>query len=191
MKTAEGTVTVEGEMKQHSGQAYTLFSNSINNMCITMGMLHLTNVYLAYFKGDDSLIIASEIEVDVQARDLITACGMNMKAHIDLVPEFTGFIVTKHGYFPDLLRKCTRVITKKISNEAYFNELKLNVAQDLAVVQQPEQLTEGLTQLSRHYAQNGIDLNYHELEYLYFYLQDFGRREYSELNYSRFENFSG
>jgi hypothetical protein len=173
MHTDDGTVVLDGLWKQHSGIAYTLLFNTINNACLCAGFIEWEGLVFAAFKGDDSIIIAKHITIDRESEQLIGECGMLMKAHLDRTPEFTGFVLTKHGYFPDVVKKAARVLTKKIIDNKYFEDLRANVKADLACVTTPEAMQAGIFALTQHYREEGVFFSTHDIELIYFYLQDF------------------
>jgi hypothetical protein len=161
-------------------------------MAMTMGILETDGLRLAYFKGDDSLIIAEDVTIDPVAEKLIGACGMKAKSFMNLVPEFTGFIITPLGYFPDLLRRLGRLLSKNITSKEYFQDLRLNVNQDMAVVHDPEQIQVGLRASVKHYRETGIEVTMEELETIYFYILNFlNTVGYHDLQIARKHNFVG
>lgn len=181
MRTVNGVITVDGYDKQHSGQSYTLFSNTINCASLTCSLVDWDSLVLGLFKGDDSLLIARNVQLNSEAAKLIAACGQITKAELGMVPEFTGFVITELGYFPDVLRKTARIVSKSIPDRAYFDSLKLNVAADLAVVESAQQKCVGIAAATRHYNEKGIPINETEVSYLFDYLAHFNEIGFEQL----------
>lgn len=183
-RTKAGTTRVQGNDKQHSGQTATLLFNTEDCSCLTLGMLDIDGLTMALFKGDDSSIWARDIRIRPEAFQLAQAAGHKFKLVWSDTPEFAGFFINKHGFYPDVIKKVARLLTKKIVDRAYFDELILNVAADTEVVFTGEQAIAGAYSVARHYTDAGLPISVASVEYLFDYLRSFRNASFDHLQYT-------
>lgn len=132
-----------GRFKQQSGQPYTFDYNSLNCLAINGVLFEFTDFTVAAFKGDDFYICSDNLRISTVGRELMEEMGFKCKIGVEEISEFVGYIVTRNGFFPDLLRICQKLLNKAIDDEKYFDELKLAAYDRLQVISTYKQLVLG------------------------------------------------
>jgi hypothetical protein len=171
--------TVPGTWKQHSGQPFTLTGNAIFNMS-AMGMVYnYKNLKLAAFKGDDSIIIAERIEkIYLGEKLIVDLCGFKIKVQTPAICEYIANIITPHGhFFPDVIRRVSRVLTKVYSDHADWTEQKLSLCDCLDVVKDDEMYDLGLQAAMLYYEQEGIKITIEEIHAMFITLKTLSQKD--------------
>ena len=153
---------------QHSGQPFTLDGNTLFNMSSIGACYELKDLICASFKGDDSIILCRSIKEQTINKDTIRdICGYKIKTCNYAVPEYIANIITFQGkFFPDVLRRTTRVLNKIHSTEVAWDETKKSVADSLDVVMDDSEFYIGCMVAQRFYQQYGIHISAAEVGYL-------------------------
>jgi len=168
--------TIYNDLMQHSGSSDTIHGNSKLTMGANGACFTFKDLKFAAFKGDDTYILArgwgkvkcwdagtlSKLE-SVGGKDLAKLFGFNLKIDETPVGEFICNFVTPTGFFPDLLRRISRIISNIHASDEKFNEAKLNLAECLTVVRDQNSLNLGLEYARTYYNHNGINITSDEL----------------------------
>lgn len=163
---------LDGVWKQHSGQPFTLDGNTMFNM-MAMGMCYdWTVLDAASFKGDDSVLLGEGFRERVHdTRTYIELTGYKIKAFYVPILEYISNIVTPAGkFFPDVVRRVSRVISKIYTTHADWDEQKLSITDSLDVIETPEDMEQGCHVASRFYNHFGIKITPEEVRTLLMYL---------------------
>ncbi|QKQ15122.1 hypothetical protein 1 [Forsythia suspensa hepe-like virus] len=150
---------LDGEYMQHSGQPFTLDGNTMFNMSC-MGMcFEFVNMIFASFKGDDSYILAESIKPIMVGHDTLYAIlSYKLKYDFQNISEYIANIITPTGFFPDVLRRTSRILTKIYTVADDWEEIKKSTADALDVIADDQELYEGAIIASEFYKQQRIDL---------------------------------
>jgi len=163
--TDESYIMLSGEWKQHSGQVFTLAGNTLFNMLIMGAVYQYDHIVVAAFKGDDSIIICKGYEeVKYNTTTLLKETGYKIKLETPDIPEFIANIVTPHGWFPDVIRRTSRVLTKVYTTNTDWDEVKKSVTDCLDVIHDECERRMGCVVASRFYAQFGIKITPEEVD---------------------------
>jgi len=140
-----------GNQKMHSGEPLTLFGNTLFNMMATALIVEFNILVVAVFKGDDSLVIGTNIKPNPKSLNWCSSRGLQLKIENPPFAEFAGFIVTPYGYFPDVIRKATKFLSNIYYNPAHFREAIINLDADLACITSHAALNHGCHALAEYY----------------------------------------
>lgn len=174
--TSEGDTNIsaflDGIWKQHSGQPFTLDGNTMFNM-MAIGMCYdWTQLDAASFKGDDSALLGEGFKERLHdTRTYIDITGYKIKAFYVPVLEYISNIVTPAGkFFPDVIRRVSRVISKIYTTHADWDEQKLSITDSLDVIETPEDMEQGCHVAARFYNFFNIKITPDEVRTLLMYL---------------------
>ena len=165
---------LEGAWKQHSGQPDTLNGNTTFNM-MAMGACYVyTDIQFASFKGDDSIIAARKITQDVDGQCSIQElAGFRIKEDFAQIPEYIANIVLPNGtFFPDVIRRASRVLSKVYSDKADWNEQKKSLLDCLDVVLDDRHYQYGLSVAEQYYREHNIAVTKDEISAIFVWLND-------------------
>lgn len=169
---------LEGVWKQHSGQPATLLGNTIFDISLIGMAYEYGEIYFAAFKGDDSFTISDKLEPSMDGQQTcIKTCGVKLKTDDCDVPEFIANFVTPQGFFPDVLRRASRVVSRVYTGESDWNDMRRSVADSLAVVKNAEAMNVGIQTATIGYNLRGINLQRGDVEVLTQFLHDCVYRE--------------
>jgi hypothetical protein len=174
--------TIYNDLMQHSGSSDTIHGNSKLTMGANGACFNFKDLKFAAFKGDDTYILArgwskvkcwdagtlSKLE-SVGGKDLAKMFGFNLKIDETPVGEFICNFVIPTGFFPDLLRRISRIISNIHASDEKFDEAKLNLSECLTVVRDQNSLNLGLEYARTYYNHNGINITSDELYVLWKY----------------------
>jgi hypothetical protein len=155
---------LDGVWKQHSGQPFTLGGNTQFNMMVMGAIYKYQNVILACFKGDDSYIVCEKCEEVLGMHkgtemSLTNMCGYKIKMHRVKVGEYIANIVTPDGkFFPDVIRRTSRVISKIFSDKADWEEQRQSLHDAVDVIENEEDKQHGAYAASAFYKQFDINI---------------------------------
>nr|WAY16526.1 nonstructural polyprotein [Hepelivirales sp.] len=174
--------TIYNDLMQHSGSSDTIHGNSKLTMGANGACFKFKDLKFAAFKGDDTYILARawskvnswdagslSLIASVGGKDLASLLGFNLKIDETPVGEFICNFVTPTGFFPDLLRRVSRIVSNIHSSDEKFDEAKLNLAECLTVVRDQFSLNIGLEYARTYYNHNGINITADELYTLWKY----------------------
>jgi nitrogen regulatory protein PII len=164
------TISFKGFWKKHSGEPFTLIFNTCNNMSVSGLLINFERLTIAGFKGDDDAIIGVEITQDTEGRKLIDRLGFKTKLFIRDVIEFIGYVVTDKGFYPDMIRRVCKTLTKVFRDKESFIEYQKAMIDYVQLIRNGGidlQLT-GRTALCAYYNANlkEINSNIDSLNYL-------------------------
>nr|QXV86606.1 nonstructural polyprotein [Mamastrovirus sp.] len=118
-----------------SGEANTLFGNTLVTMCVN-ALMFPGNFRWAAFKGDDSIVAEPERVNAVSAVEETT--GMICKLQQEPVPEFVGFLIGD-SVVPDLKRMVGKVIGKSFPDaQESRDSLRKSIADRLGLLKHDE-----------------------------------------------------
>ncbi len=169
----QDTITLlRGVFKKHSGEPATLDGNTWFNRAVTCMCIKWKNPYIAGFKGDDSIIIADEITIQKHGRDsLWKHLGYQFKVNLVKYPEYIANIITPEGFYPDLIRRTSRVISKIYGDRVDWEETRMSTADSLSVINNSYSEL-GISFLVEHYKEIGINITIDECKILHKFLRD-------------------
>jgi len=157
--------------KQTSGNMYTLVLNTMNNIAIVYAILEMDDIVLNLFKGDDSGINARDIRIRTEMQQLFMQGGYKFKIATTECPEFATFFYGKYGFFPDVYRKCARLLSRVIPNEAEFEQLMRNVENDMSVILCDEAIEYYSAMSVMHYFNHGFNITRGDIYNCYNFLR--------------------
>lgn len=161
------TVTIlRGVFKKHSGEPATLCGNTWFNMAVIGMCVKFKNSAYRGYKGDDFLGIAKEIEIVKTGETYLwKSLGYKFKVQFVNYPEYIANICTPTGFYPDVIRRASRVISKIYNDKADWDEVKTSTADSLAVI---DNLNDECAQqfLLEHYKEVGIKITKNEVDVL-------------------------
>lgn len=153
-------ILLSGEWNQHSGQTFTLSGNTMHNQG-AIGMCYdFKDLVCASFKGDDLFAIARDInESKVGAQAIKDICGYQIKAYFVRYPEYiANIIVPYRGFFPDVVRRTSRILSKIYTCQDDWNEIRKSTADALDVIKNDEFLYDGAEYATKFYSQFNIHI---------------------------------
>jgi hypothetical protein len=183
---SDGVTTLVNEWLQHSGQLFTLSGNTLLNVAAVGAFVDFGDILYACFKGDDSHIRSTKsVPKKGNIGSMEKEYGYKFKMSNDKVSEFIANIVTPHGFFPDVLRRTTKVISKTYENKDDWEESRINIKESINVVLNNEHKLIGCLLASKHYAENGVIISAPEIELLYDYLHQLSKIDYESGDFKR------
>jgi len=156
-----------GVFKQHSGQPFTLDGNTIFNMGLIGACYDLGHIFFASFKGDDSFLTCQHVkENKIDSQTVTSACGFKVKMETQKTLEYIANIVTPFGFYPDVIRRVSRVVSKLYHCDQDWDEVKLSIADCLAVIQDDRQAMCGAEYAAMYYGERGIRVSADQVKLL-------------------------
>jgi O-acetyl-ADP-ribose deacetylase (regulator of RNase III) len=152
-----GNITLSGSQKQFSGSPFTITENTLCNCALMFAIFDYKNFRYALFKGDDSDVKCDDAQLSSYGRKLIESTKHKLKIHSGPVGEFAGYLITPHGFFPDLVRKAAKFFGKNYRDNAHFNEAQKSAFACTSMVKTATHLEYGLQASEAYY--NGIFAN--------------------------------
>nr|WAY16445.1 nonstructural polyprotein [Hepelivirales sp.] len=154
--------------KQDSGQKMTLFHNSSYTLSIMGSSFDFKNIKFVGVKGDDFICVSESAEVRFIGKERsIDKHGYKIKMLDGKMNEFIANIITPQGFFPDLIRRTTRIMSRLITHPDDWDEIKRNADDSLSVIRD---YGVGLDCAEMYYNERGIYISKQELEMLYHFL---------------------
>jgi hypothetical protein len=142
------------------------------NMTAIATCLSFTNLKFAAFKGDDMYVIAQDYKHNIiNEKTIADICGYKLKLESPRICEYIANIITPHGFFPDVVRRVGRVVSKIYTTQDDWQEMKKSVSDSIDVVLDDFNLVTGCEIASQYYNQYGIDLCAKEVEQLLRFLR--------------------
>lgn len=143
-----------------SGSLMTLTGNTVYNMMMIGACYNFHGLAFAAFKGDDSFIIAESIKhamwFGVKFSEF---CGYKLKDEYPNVPEFIANFITPLGFFPDVLRRVSRVCSRLVTHPDQWIEIRQSIRDCLDVIHTPEELHVGCKITSIAYQEMGLNIS--------------------------------
>lgn len=171
-KVYTASAMLEGKWQQHSGQIHTLGSNTLYSMGALGACFDFGEFIAAGFKGDDSFVLCHSYKAYKEmGTPLYKKAGFDFKIETPLIAEYIANIVTPFGFVPDLLRRCSRVVSKIYKTTDDWEEIRLSTA-DALVVTNESNLNIALGWLQKYYTDKGINVTISQLEDIWFYLKN-------------------
>nr|WAY16373.1 nonstructural polyprotein [Hepelivirales sp.]WAY16429.1 nonstructural polyprotein [Hepelivirales sp.] len=147
-----GFMVLKGKMKKQSGEIFTIDFNTAVCMAANGYMLDIVDLVLAQFKGDDSNIAAEDIRLSKEGREFLINGGMKPKLHIhEGSGEFTGYIQTPYGPYPDTIRRVAKAFSKVFKDEKDLDEFKLAMHDYVSGINNHAQQVQGKYSLMHYY----------------------------------------
>lgn len=155
-----------------SGSKMTLTGNTVYDMGIIGGEYDYTDIKFAMFKGDDSIVCCRKRKpIMYSGKRLSEWCGYILKTSIDTVPEFIANFINPWGFFPDVLRRVSRVVGRLVTHPEQWGEMRRSVADALSVVNSDMEMHLGALAAAKHYNDKGMDITYDDIIYLVTFLK--------------------
>lgn len=146
-----GGGTLDGSWKKHSGEPGTLTFNTSFNIAAIGTILDFDVLYWAGFKGDDSIVMASNIRPVEDFNYVTTANGWNLKLEFPVCPEFIGYFITPYGFFPDLPRYIAKLHMKSFHDRKHLEEALVSFSGRVGIVRNMQAWSYGLAYVAEHY----------------------------------------
>nr|ATY47669.1 non-structural polyprotein [Hepevirus sp.] len=122
---------LKGVWKKHSGEPGTLLWNTVWNMAVIAHCYEFQDLSVAAFKGDDSVVCCSMYTSMARSAELITGCGLKLKASFNDVGGFAGLIVCPGvGVVCDVVRFVGRLTEKNWGPDAERAEQLVEAVKD-------------------------------------------------------------
>nr|ASM94022.1 putative replicase [Barns Ness breadcrumb sponge hepe-like virus 1] len=180
----EGITMLHGEYMQHSGQPLTICGNTLLNMAVLGYAYRIENMLYASFKGDDSTIRAKKISTVPGKKTAIYADhGYKLKISFEKVSEFIANFITPFGFFPDVVRRAVKAVSKVYEDEESWEESRINLKEVLSMVNSAEKFKIGVDCASIHYRDKGIAITAEQVSLLYQYLIQLSVTEYKDAQF--------
>jgi len=179
-----GAMTIQGHLKQFSGQQHTLGGNTINNMALCGFIYDILELILAMFQGDDSQMRGNLTPIEANFKQL-RAWGFGCKLlSSDDVGEYVGYVIHKDGWMPDLVRRSVQTASKLYASKDDFQESAIGLQDTMSVVADQYEKIKGLHAYC-YYVNKHTDLNvnYAQSTVLFDFL-----KAYKSTNYDLFNN---
>lgn len=170
--------SLNGVWQQHSGQPFTLDGNTLFNMSAIGMCYEFRGMVFASFKGDDSAVCAEKVSDRIYHGQLFSEfCGYKMKAYKVSILEYIANIITPEGrFFPDVLRRVSRVVSKIYAEEADWDEQRMSI-NDCCDVVHPDEVQIGCQIASKFYGDFDIEISPAEVQILYDYLNSLRKKD--------------
>lgn len=163
-KSDEFFAMLEDEAKQHSGQVNTLDGNTIYTMSLNGACFDYGKYVAASFKGDDSIVITTTCTKTRFATDFMAnVMGIKFKMEFYEIPEFIANFVTPTGFFPDVIRRVSRIVSKVYTHPDQWEEVRRSAADCLSVCQNPVNFDLGAKATAISYQLRGINVTYDDV----------------------------
>jgi hypothetical protein len=177
-----GRSTLKNSFCQHSGQPLTLCGNTLLNMSAVGAFIELGEILYIAFKGDDMNSRSTHCNLRKIAKETEASYyGYKFKVLNPIVSEFIANIITPHGFFPDVLRRVTKNISKVYESEEQWEESRINILESIKCVRNNTHYVTGLNLAVKHYNDNQIAVQRTEIEYIYAYLTQLSTMKFGEL----------
>jgi hypothetical protein len=174
----EGKVSVYNHWIQHSGSSNTLHGNTkvtigANGCCFDFKGLR----YIG-FKGDDTESLSrsykfttfSKVAGSKLNRESSTLLkelfGFKLKIDDNKVGEFICNFITPYGFFPDIIRRVTRMVSKIHNDDVSWNEARRNMNECMSVIKNDVAYNAGLIYANQYYNNIGLKTTTEQLDYL-------------------------
>ena len=155
-----------------SGHKMTLTGNTTYDMSIIGGEFKYSNIRFAMFKGDDSVVCCDKHQpILYEGKRLSEWCNYKLKIAIDDVPEFIANFLTPWGFFPDVLRRTSRVVGRIVTHPEQWEEMRRSIADCMSVINNNAELHLGTLAAVKHYTDKGLDITYEEINTLLAFLR--------------------
>jgi hypothetical protein len=181
---SEGISMLHGLYMQHSGQPLTITGNTILNMAVLGYAYRFDDILYAAFKGDDSHIRAKKVTA-VRGRKaaIYEEHGYKLKISFEKVSEFIANFVTPYGFFPDVVRRSVKAVSKIYENEESWEESRVNLKEVLSMVNSAEKYKIGVDCAAIHYRDKGVAINAEQVGLLYQYLIQLSETDYKDAEF--------
>ena len=152
-RCAFGNTILSGSEKQFSGSPFTICENTICNMALCFSLFNYIRFQFAMFKGDDSAVACAKTVILPEARKILSYTQHGLKRHDSPIGEFAGWILTKWGLFPDVVRYSAKFIGKNYRDEEHFEEALMSLQERCSAVVNNKQQAVGCHSLSIMYSE--------------------------------------
>jgi hypothetical protein len=142
---------LHGHHKMHSGEPFTLVGNTLFGMFVIARSVLFDDLAYAAFKGDDSAICGVNVRFDAEALGWCSSRGLQLKVEYPPFMEFTGLLVTKYGFFPDVVRRTAKFLSNVFHDNSHYKEAVMNLDAELGCLTSVEHLLYGAQALSEFY----------------------------------------
>jgi len=185
----EGITMLHGQYMQHSGQPLTICGNTLLNMAVLGYAYRIENMLYASFKGDDSTIRAKKISTVKGRKTAIYAeHGYKLKISFEKVSEFIANFITPYGFFPDVVRRAVKAVSKVYEDEASWEESRINLKEVLSMVNTADKFKIGVDCAAIHYRDKGVAINAEQVGLLYQYLIQLSTTKYQDAQFIQAED---
>jgi hypothetical protein len=152
-------IALYGKSKQFSGSPFTIAENTLCNAAIMFATFDFKDLQYSAYKGDDMLSKCRDATITTFGEKLFKTTKHKLKVFHTMHGEFAGFIVSRDGCFPDLLRKAAKFFGKVYRNNEHFQEAQKSAFACTSSVHTERHLVEGLAKSAFHYAEILKDAN--------------------------------
>lgn len=161
------------EQSMTSGCKMTLTGNTIYCMAMIGAELKVKDIGFAMFKGDDSLLCVkkSEFKKYRGGKKMSEICGYEIKWLHNPVPEFIANFITPDGWFPDVLRRVSRIVGRVVTHPEQWKEMQKSADQAIDVVNNDLQLQLGYQHAAHHYQNAGLQITVEDVRYMVGFLK--------------------
>jgi len=121
-----GLLSILNKNQKHSGEAATLLFNTIWNAVWCAVLIDVENPVMLCFKGDDSFIVGSKVDINFKGKAYLDAVGLKIKfSKRKEFGFFTDILITPEGAVLDVCRRGAKVLSKvwKPTDQNALNDL--------------------------------------------------------------------
>lgn len=167
--------TLNVSWKQCSGQPFTLAGNTMFNMTAIGACYDFDPPAIAAFKGDDSFILTTRIDATLDGENtLIKTLDYKIKDVRLGIAEYIANIITPHGtFFPDVVRRVGRMLSKIHSNDVDWAEQRQSLADSLDVIMNVTEQEIGCEVAARYYRQLNMPITAADVKCLLTFMQEY------------------
>lgn len=144
-------IQLYGKSKQFSGSPFTIAENTLCNVALMFATFKFNKYQYSAYKGDDMLTKCRSAELTVFGQRIFNQTKHKLKVFNSVHGEFAGFIVSRDGCFPDLIRKAAKFFGKMYRNQEHFVEAQKSAFACTTSVHTEKHLCEGITKCVFHY----------------------------------------
>jgi hypothetical protein len=176
----DGIYALSGKYKQHSGQPNTLGANTMFNIAAINACYDIQGLLYFGAKGDDATIKAKKItERTAETISMQNYLGYNIKAVYGKPTEFICNIMTPYGFYPDVLRRVTKIISTIYVDEKSYELAKINVKDALDVINGKDCNLDIMEKYASEYYRihKKIIIKPEQIHRMYLWLLQFDKRE--------------
>ncbi|APJ38014.1 unknown [Bivalve hepelivirus G] len=185
----EGIAMLHAWYMQHSGQPLTLTGNTLLNMAVIGFAYRIVGMLYGAFKGDDSHMRAKKIStVPGRTTQAYADYGYKLKISFEKVSEFIANFVTPYGFFPDVVRRSVKAVSKIYEDEESWEESRVNLKEVLSVVNSADKYKIGIDCAYLHYRDKGVAITREQVSVLYQYLIQLSNTKYADAEFIQSED---
>jgi len=174
-------ISLQGELKQFSGNPFTILENTWANIALTNFVFKFKDHQFGGYKGDDSSNCCTSSEMTAEGTKFLLMSKHKLKCSNSKVGEFASFILTDAYVGPDLYRRTAKFVGNMYRNQKHFDEAKIALKSTTDLIASETELNNLALATSIHY---GNRINPEEVKILFSFLKNtVPKMKFEELKY--------